>query len=132
MKVHILDIQDGNGCRLVIRLTKDEALQAAQDWLNTRPGSLDFPEAWLNQCIDTIQSGTELRLANLDYIVMVESEIDLGFVIDALEDAQLVMGKLDQHVGKLMLEKDRCRLHSKYLATEQVIHLTLQKLKGQP
>ena len=133
MKLHILDIRDGNGCRLIVRLTKDDALQAAQDWLNKRPGSI-FPafKEWFDGVMDDIQAGKEVNLANGDYIILQEADLDLDFVTDAMEDAQLTLTKALDFAKQYNGKRDAERIKSRCLATEQVLHLTLQKLKGQP
>lgn len=136
MKIYIVDIEDGNGCRLLPYLDRDKALEAAQDWFKTKPGVAFNPglEEWLGDCMDSLMDGEQVVLSNTDRIQLREAELDVSGIVDVMEDAQHTLGKLSTLVNKLGLPMTDGvdRAISSFHTSDQALHLTLLKLKGRP
>lgn len=135
MKIQILDTQDGNGCALKSFFVRDEALQAAQDWLRSRDRLGDqAAEDNFNDNMDRLMDGEVLNFADGARLHLGESELDFTGIVESIQDAQHTLA-----LGQSLLETCRespCsadsfhRAQSRYFATEQQLHLTLKKLKG--
>lgn len=136
MKVYILDIQDGNGCRLLTYFDHTKALEVAQDWFMNYHRIGDPALANTNENMDDLCDGKVVKFIDAS-IHLGESDLDMSGVLEVLEDAKHTLGR-NQALLKTLHDKFGSnanimegyeRANSRYLATEQALSLTADKLR---
>lgn len=134
MKIYILDIQDGNGCRILSDFSRDVLLEKARDWFVAKHRFGDpATQSNVDFNMDELMDGQVVKFVD-GQISLGESDLDVTGIVDVLEDAQHTLGKLIRLVrGPGMLTADmKQRAESSFLTSDSAIHLTVKKLKGQP